>query len=98
MYIAIEKNIPVRINIKQITKMLKGTIRFKEDKGFYVEHSPKNIFANSGGAEIVRTFYQELMLDPFTEVVYKEGDEVIFKKEIYIANEGSFYFAEIIES
>lgn len=77
--------------------MLKGTIRFKEDKGFYVEHSPKNIFANSGGAEIVRTFYQELMLDPFTEVVYKEGDEVTFKKELYIDNGGSFYFAEIIE-
>ena len=78
--------------------MMKGTIRFKEDKGFYVEHSPKTIYANSGGEKISRTFYQELMLDPFTEnVEYKDGDEVNFIKEIYIATEGSFYFAEIVK-
>jgi hypothetical protein len=78
--------------------MLKGTIRFNEEKGFYVEHSPKNIYANSGGEKVMRTFYQELMLDPFNKnVKYKEGDEVTFKKELYVANEGSFYFAEIIE-
>jgi hypothetical protein len=98
MYIAIEKNTPVRINTKQITNMLKGTIRFNEDKGFYVEHSPKNIYAICSGENIVRTFYQELMLDPFTEgLTYKDGDEVTFKKELYIDNGGSFYFAEIIE-
>jgi hypothetical protein len=98
MFIAIEKNIHVRINIKQITNMLKGTIRFNDDKGFYVEHSPKNIYANCGGAQIVRTFYQELMLNPFTEgLTYKDGDEVMFNKELYIDNGGSFYFAEIIE-
>jgi hypothetical protein len=98
MFIAIEKNIPVRINIKQITNMLKGTIRFNEDMGFYVEHSPKNVYANSGGENIVRTFYQELMLNPFTEnVKYKVGDEVTFKKELYVDNGGSFYFAEIID-
>lgn len=77
--------------------MLKGTIRYDDKKGFYVEHSPRNIHANSGGEKIVKTFYQELMLDPFTEVVYKEGDEVTFKKELYIDNGGSFYYAEIIE-
>jgi hypothetical protein len=78
--------------------MLKGTIRHKEDKGFYVEHTPKNIHANCGGEKVIKTFYQELMLDPFTDnSKYKDGDEVMFKKEIYIANEGSFYFAEIIE-
>jgi len=78
--------------------MMKGTIRFKEDKGFYVEHSPKTIYADYGGTQISRTFYQELMLDPFTEnVEYKDGDEVIFIKENYIANEGSFYFAEIVK-
>lgn len=78
--------------------MMTGTIRFKEDKGFYVEHSPKTIYANCGGERVSRTFYQELMLDPFTEnVVYKDGDEVNFIKEIYIANEGSFYFAEIVK-
>jgi hypothetical protein len=79
--------------------MLKGTIRFSEDRGFYVEHTPKKIYANSGGEKIVKTFYQELMLDPFTEnVKYKDGDEVTFKKELYVDNGGSFYFAEIIES
>jgi hypothetical protein len=78
--------------------MMKGTIRFKEDKGFYVEHSPKTIYGNFGGEKISRIFYQELMLDPFIEnVEYKDGDEVNFIKEVYIANEGSFYFAEIIE-
>jgi len=98
MFIAIEKNTPVKINIKQITNMIKGTVRFKEDKGFYVEHSPKNIYAICGGENIVRTFYQELMLDPFTEgLTYNDGDEVTFKKELYIDNGGSFYFAEIIE-
>lgn len=78
--------------------MLKGTIKYDDKKGFYVEHSPRNIHANSGGEKIVKTFYQELMLDPFTEgVVYKDGDEVVFKKELYIDNGGSFYYAEIIE-
>ena len=78
--------------------MMKGIIRFKEDKGFYVEHSPKTIYANSGGEQISRTFYQELMLDPFTEnVEYKDGDEVNFNKELYIDNGGSFYFAEIVK-
>lgn len=98
MFIAIEKNIHVKKNTKQITNMLKGTIRFNENKGFYVEHSPKNIFANCSGEKVTRTFYQELMLNPFIEnVKYKDGDEVTFIKEIYVANEGSFYFAEIIE-
>jgi hypothetical protein len=78
--------------------MMTGTIRFKEDKGFYVEHSPKTIYGYYGGTRISRTFYQELMLDPFTEnVEYKDGDEVNFIKEVYIANEGSFYFAEIVK-
>jgi hypothetical protein len=78
--------------------MMKGTIRFKEDKGFYVEHSPKTIYSNCRGEQVSRIFYQELMLDPFTEnVEYKDGDEVNFIKEVYIANEGSFYFAEIVK-
>ena len=78
--------------------MMTGTIRFKEDKGFYVEHSPKTIYGYYGGTRISRIFYQELMLDPFTEnVEYKDGDEVNFIKEVYIANEGSFYFAEIVK-
>jgi hypothetical protein len=78
--------------------MMKGTIRFKEDKGFYVEHSPKIIYGDCGGVQVSKTFYQELMLNPFTEnVEYKDGDEVIFIKENYIANEGSFYFAEIVK-
>lgn len=78
--------------------MMKGTIRFKEGKGFYVEHTPKNIFANCSGVEIMKTFYQELMLDPFTDnTIYKDGDEVNFIKEIYTANEGSYYFAEIVK-
>ena len=78
--------------------MMKGTIRFKEDKGFYVEHSPKTIYGYFGGEKISRIFYQELMLDPFTEnVEYKDGDKVTFKKELYIDNGGSFYFAEIVE-
>jgi hypothetical protein len=78
--------------------MMTGTIRFKEDKGFYVEHSPKTIYGYYGGTRFGRTFYQELMLDPFTEnVEYKDGDEVNFIKEVYIANEGSFYFAEIVK-
>ena len=77
---------------------MKGTIRYKEDKGFYVEHSPKTIYGNCSGEQVSKTFYQELMLDPFTEnVEYKDGDEVNFIKEIYIANEGSFYFAEIVK-
>jgi hypothetical protein len=98
MFIAIEKNTHVRINIKQITDMLKGTIRFNDEKGFYVEHTPKNIHANCGGEKVVRTFYQELMLDPFTDnSKYKDGDEVTFRKELYIDNGGSFYFAEIVE-
>jgi hypothetical protein len=38
------------------------------------------------------------MLNPFDEnVEYKDGDEVNFIKENYIANEGSFYFAEIVK-
>jgi hypothetical protein len=77
--------------------MMKGTIRFKEGKGFYVEHTPKIIYGDYSGAQVSKTFYQELMLDPFTEnVEYKDGDKVNFIKEMYIANEGSFYFAEII--
>ena len=78
--------------------MLKGTIRFNDKNGFYVEHSPKTIYGYYGGARFGRTFYQELMLDPFTEnTKYKDGDEVTFKKELSIDNGGSFYFAEIFE-
>ena len=78
--------------------MMKGTIRFKEGKGFYVEHTPKIIYGDYGGVQVSKTFYQELMLDPFTvNFVYKDGDEVIFIKENYIANEGSFYFAKIVK-
>lgn len=78
--------------------MMKGTIRFKEGKGFYVEHTPKIIYGDCGGVQVSKTFYQELMLDPFTvNFVYKDGDEVNFIKENYIANEGSFYFAKIVK-
>ena len=78
--------------------MIKGTIRINEDKGFYVEYSPKNVYSNYGSENITKTFYQELILNPFKDnSKYKDGDEIKFIKEIYIANEGSFYFAEIVE-
>jgi len=77
---------------------MKGTIRFNKDNGFYVEHSPKTIYSNSGGEQVSKTFYQELMLDPFTKgVEYKDGEEVTFIKELYVSNEGSFYYAEIVK-
>jgi hypothetical protein len=34
--------------------MLKGTVRFHDEKGFYVEHTPKNIYANCGGEKVVK--------------------------------------------
>ena len=78
--------------------MMTGTIRFKEDKGFYVEHSPKIIYSNSGGEQVSRTFYQELMLNPFTDnTIYKEGDEINFNKELHIETGIAFYYAEVVQ-
>jgi hypothetical protein len=76
---------------------MKGTIRYTEEKGFYVEHTPKTIYGYYGGKTISKTFYQELILDPFTEnSIYKDGDEINFKKELYIDNGGSFHYAEVV--
>ena len=47
--------------------MIKGTIRINEDKGFYVEYSPKNVYSNYGSENITKTFYQELILNPFKD-------------------------------
>lgn len=77
---------------------MKGIIRYTETKGFYVEHTPKTIYGYYGGKTISKTFYQELMLDPFTENLnYKDGDEINFNKELYIDNGGAFYYAEVVQ-
>ena len=98
MFIAIEKNIHVKKNTKQITDMLKGNIRFSYEKGAYIEYSPKKVFGNYAGEEVVKVFYRELDLKPFTDTSkYNDGDEVTFIKESYDDNGEKFYFAEIVE-
>jgi hypothetical protein len=76
---------------------MKGTIRYTEEKVFYVEHTPRTIYGYYAGRTISKTFYQELMLDPFTENLnYNDGDEINFIKELYIDNGGSFHYAEVV--
>jgi len=79
-----------------MTKVLNGKIVHQGGE-LMVEHSPKKIFSELRGSTVEKVFYSYDILDPFTEHDLKEGDEVEFVFEIYIANEGSFKFCEIVK-
>jgi hypothetical protein len=79
-----------------MTKKLKGKIVHQGGE-LMVEHSPKKIFSELRGSTVEKVFYSYDILDPFTEHNLKEGDEVEFVFEYYIANEGSFKFCEILK-
>jgi hypothetical protein len=79
-----------------MTKVLKGKI-IHQGGELMVEHSPKKIFGELRGSKVEKVFYSYDILDPFTEHNLKEGDEVEFVLEYYIANEGSFKFCEIVK-
>jgi hypothetical protein len=79
-----------------MTKVLKGKI-IHQNGELMVEHSPKKIFGELRGSKVEKVFYSYDILDPFTEHNLKEGDEVEFLFEYYIANEGSFKFCEIVK-
>jgi len=79
-----------------MTKKLKGKI-VHQGSELMVEHSPKKIFSELRGSTVEKVFYSYDILDPFTEHNLKEGDEVEFVFEYYIANEGSFKFCEILK-
>ena len=75
---------------------LKGKI-VHQDGELKVQHSPRKVYAQDRTGTINKTFYQYTMLDPFTPHDLKEGDEVEFIIETYIANEGSFKFCEVVK-
>jgi hypothetical protein len=79
-----------------MTKVLKGKIVHQNGE-LMIEHSPKKIFGELRGSKVEKVFYSYDILDPFTEHNLKEGDEVEFVFEYYIANEGSFKFCEIVK-
>jgi hypothetical protein len=79
-----------------MTKVLKGKIVHQNGE-LMIEHSPKKIFGELRGSKVEKVFYSYDILDPFTEHNLKEGDEVEFVFEYYIANEGSFKFCEILK-
>jgi hypothetical protein len=79
-----------------MTKVLKGKI-IHQNGELMVEHTPKKIFGQLRGSKVEKVFYSYDILDPFTEHNLKEGDEVEFVFEYYIANEGSFKFCEIVK-
>jgi hypothetical protein len=79
-----------------MTKVLKGKI-IHQNGELMVEHSPKKIFGELRGSKVEKVFYSYDILDPFIEHNLKEGDEVEFVFEYYIANEGSFKFCEIVK-
>ena len=79
-----------------MTKVLKGKI-IHQNGELMVEHTPKKIFGQLRGSKVEKVFYSYDILDPFIEHNLKEGDEVEFVFEYYIANEGSFKFCEIVK-
>ena len=79
-----------------MTKVLRGKIVHQGGE-LMVEHSPKKIFGELRGCSVEKIFYSYDILDPFTEHDLTVGDEVDFVFELYIANEGSFKFCEIVK-
>lgn len=75
-----------------------GTLKFDEKKGYFITYDPKTIYGYYGVEEIKKIYYSEIIVDPFNEKKYQPiNEKVNFRINHYVDNEGSFFYAEIVE-